>query len=131
MEDRGNEKKWRTRPRVRSKWEQKPLLLLLPLLLLRRLLLFFSFLFLFLFFYAKKRRRRLLARHVQGSLSFTIVTSCTYEKPQTANVISRLRTRRVSLSTKPKPCNTMDPLSYPSLSLSLYHISTSTSSLSP
>lgn len=40
MEDRGNEKKWRTRPRVRSKWEQKPLL---PLLLLRRLLFFFLF----------------------------------------------------------------------------------------
>lgn len=102
--DRGNEKKWRTTPRARSRWEQK------PLLLVSRLFSFFSFYFFFLY---AQREDFWLATYRDHS--FTIVTSCTYEKPQTTNVISRLRTRRVSLSTKPKPRNTMGPpLSLPS-----------------
>lgn len=73
---------------------------------------FFFFLFFFFFLYAQ-REGFWLATYRDHS--FTIVTSCTYEKPQTTNVISRLRTRRVSLSTKPKPRNTMGPpLSLPS-----------------
>ena len=75
----------------------------------------FSSFFFFPFFFFLYAQREGFWLATYRDHSFTIVTSCTYEKPQTTNVISRLRTRRVSLSTKPKPRNTMGPpLSLPS-----------------